>query len=982
MSFQGSRIYVKSGLFLILVISLAGTANADANQLVYYNWCEDAGNTVVDNSGYRNNGINYGSTVYVLPTGQTARHFNGQNRIIIPGNEQLSFTDPHITFGVFFRYNSSNPARNTYLVSKDNNTFKIGIDHTSSTITYNIYADGHVISGSSTGRIQPDKDYEAFVTYNGSRAQLYINGVANGTGADYTAAALGPGYITDNWTIGSSPDAMYGLNGTVYAFYLYNKTLAPSEILNLYAGDLRSIKHLNKPGGIALSWDDTGHIRTCYQHLPIFEQYDATCTINVNKIYNRQIPTEILVYELNALNAAGWEVAAHGYNHTDSRFFLNNNTPAELLDQEIFPNIIEITRYYYPVYTLAYPYSSRNATTDAAVAPYFRTLRTRAPSIINGNVNETVLAYYNWDDTQLLYGIEIDDLSGGASLQSLENGIDYAIKTGSVLVLYGHTIAPNVTTSYQTSTSRLDFILNYTSQNGGAFYHMGDLGNSAWVRPPRFSDVTANFTVSTNILMAGKNVTFTGYSTNQTTELLDFGDGSPVSSTANVTHNYTTPGTYTVNLTVANDVSTDSMLKTITVIEPAAPVASFTSNCTTGPQPLNVAFNDTSSGLPASWSWNFGDGNKSMDRNPVYTYSNAGTYSVTLTVANEFGSNSAQKVNYITVLLQLPSANFSSNITSGNVPLTIQFCDTSTGLPASWDWNFGDGSTSTEQNPSHTYLSAGTYNVNLTVINSDGTASKTATITVLEETGSEGSDSGGGNSGGGGGKSGSSGSGGAGGSPEPARNVEVKELSQAFITNGNPVMFNFSKEATNIVYLSFDSKKTAGKTTAIVEMLKDKSILTSDEPEGEVYGYLNIWVGNAGYATEKNIENSVVCFKVERFWIDDKEIDQCSITLNRYGDKKWNKLPTILLREDDRYVYFTAETPGFSPFAITGRATVKETITEILPVSDTHNLEQNGITQSEAKNEPEKSMPGFEAIYCIIGMLVVFMKRRLQENKL
>lgn len=977
-------LYVKYGIFLILMISLAGTAHANTNQLVYYNWCEDAESTIIDNSGHGNNGINYGSTIYILPTGQTARHFNGQNRITIPNNEQLTFTDPHITFGVFFRYNSSNPARNTYLVSKGNNAFRIRIDHTTSLVTYDIYADGRVISGSSGNRIQPNKDYEAFVTYDGSHAQLYLNGVANGTGVDYTATALGPGYITDDWTIGSSPDATYGLNGTVYAFYLYNRTLTPSEILDIYAGDLRSIKHLDKPGGIALSWDDTGHIHTCYQYLSMFQKYNATCTMNTNKIYNRQIPTETLVYELNALNAAGWEIAAHGYNHENSVQFLSGNTSVEFLDQEIFPNIIEITRYGYPVYTLAYPYSARNAATDAAVSPYFRTLRTRTPSIVNGNINQTTLAYYNWDDTQLLYGVEIDDLSGGVSLESIENGIDYAIKSGSVLVLYGHTITPTVTTSYQTSTSRLEFILNYTSQNGGAFYHMGDLGNSAWVQLPRFSNVTANFTVSTNSLMAGKSVTFVGCSINQTTELLDFGDGSPTSSTANVTHTYTTPGIYTANLTVANDVFTHSMLKTITVIEPAAPVASFTSNCTTGLRPLSVAFNDTSSGLPTSWSWDFGDGSKSTAQNPVHEYSNAGTYSVTLAVVNEIGQNSTQKVNYITVLLHPPSANFSSNTTSGNAPLTVQFKDTSTGSPASWNWNFGDGYTSTEQNPSHTYLSAGTYIVNLAASNADGTTSKTATITVLEGSSSGGSDNGGsdnggsdnGGSGGKSGSGGSSGGGGAGGSPEPAKNVEVKELSQAFITNGNPVKFDFPKNATAIVYLSFDSKKTAGKTTTIVEMLKTKSTLTPDEPEGEVYNYLNIWVGNAGYATEKNIENAVVCFKVEKSWIRDNEIDQPSIILNRYSDKKWNKLPTTLLSEDNNYLYFTAETPGFSPFAITGKAAAKEIITEILPLPDTRDSEQNESTQSEVEKKPEKSMPGFETVYCITGLLGVFLYKR------
>ncbi len=122
---------------------------------------------------------------------------------------------------------------------------------------------------------------------------------------------------------------------------------------------------------------------------------------------------------------------------------------------------------------------------DAILTPYFRTLRTRAPDLVNGNVNETTLAYYKWDNAQLLYGIEIDDWSG-ASLQSIEHGIDHAIETGTVLVLYGHQITPNVTISYETSTSRLESILDYTKRNGGVFYHMGDLGNSSWVPPSDF----------------------------------------------------------------------------------------------------------------------------------------------------------------------------------------------------------------------------------------------------------------------------------------------------------------------------------------------------------------------------------------------------------------------------------------------------------------------------------------------------------------
>jgi len=791
-------------------------------------------------------------------------------------------------------------------------------DHTNSRIEYEICADGHPISGYSECQIEPDEDYESIVTYDGSHAQLYINGIASGKGVDYTATALGSSYNTDSWTIGSSPNTGNGLNGTIYAFYVYDRALNSSEVLDLYVNDIHSIRDSNRPGGIALSWDDTGHIDTCYKHLSIFQKYNATCTMNVNKISNREIATETLVNELDVLHAAGWEISAHGYNHTDSALFLINNTPTVWLEQEIFPNIVEVTRYGYPIYSLAYPFSNRTLNSDRILAPYFRTLRTGVPSIINNNVNQTPLAYYDWDDSRLVYGVEIDE-SRNISLESIEYGIDYAVATGNVLVLYGHTITPNVTAQYQTSTERLDAILNYTYQHGGAFYLMGDLGNSSWVRPARFSDVTANFTVSTDTsastdtVFVGRNVTFVDSSINQTTELLDFGDGSPTSTTANVNHTYTTPGNCTANLTVANDVSSRSMLKTITVIEPVVPTANFTSNCTTGLEPLSIEFKDLSTGIPASWSWDFGDGNTSRDQNPVHEYSNVGTYNVTLTVANDYGSNYTQKVNYITVLSHSPSANFYSNVTSGTVPLTVQFCDTSAGSPDSWNWNFGDGYTLSEQNPVHTYYSTGTFEVNLKVSNKYANSSKTTTITVEEE-----SDSGGRSSGG------SGGGGGASGSPELAKNVEVKELSQVFITNGNPITFDFPRNATAVVYLSFDSKKTAGKTTAIVEMLKNQSILTPEASEGEVYSYLNIWVGNSGYATEENIGSAIVCFKVKKSWIDGNNIDQSSIILNRYSDRKWSELPTTLLREDDRYLYFTSETPGFSPFAITAKRIVVE----------------------------------------------------------
>ncbi|MGV8077494.1 MAG: PGF-pre-PGF domain-containing protein, partial [Methanosarcina sp.] len=180
------------------------------------------------------------------------------------------------------------------------------------------------------------------------------------------------------------------------------------------------------------------------------------------------------------------------------------------------------------------------------------------------------------------------------------------------------------------------------------------------------------------------------------------------------------------------------------------------------------------------------------------------------------------------------------------------------------------------------------------------------------------------------------------------------------------------------------------KTTTIVEMLKNKSTLTPDAPAGEVYNYMNIWVGNGGYGSdEDNLENAVVCFKVEKSWLQEKGIDQSSISLNRYNDKKWNELPTTLLREDNTYLYFTAETPGFSPFAITGNVAAKESGTEIHPETG-GSKENTGSTPEDLEQQPGKEdntstpekesngtgIPGFEMIYGIAGLLTVFLHKR------
>ncbi len=169
---------------------------------------------------------------------------------------------------------------------------------------------------------------------------------------------------------------------------------------------------------------------------------------------------------------------------------------------------------------------------------------------------------------------------------------------------------------------------------------------------------------------------------------------------------------------------------------PARPVANFTGTPTSGLKPLNVQFTDTSTNVPTSWTWNFGDGTPtSALKNPSHVYANAGSYTVTLTATNVAGSDIETKTNYITVSNPLPPvANFSGTPRNGTAPLTVQFTDTSTNAPTSWAWDFDNNGTvdSTAKNPGHVYANPGTYGVKLTVSNSLGSdvETKTGYITV------------------------------------------------------------------------------------------------------------------------------------------------------------------------------------------------------------------------------------------------------------
>ena len=156
---------------------------------------------------------------------------------------------------------------------------------------------------------------------------------------------------------------------------------------------------------------------------------------------------------------------------------------------------------------------------------------------------------------------------------------------------------------------------------------------------------------------------------------------------------------------------------------PSPPTADFSATPTSGSAPLPVDFTDLSTGSPTSWLWNFGDGETSTDQNPSHTYLAADSYTVSLTAGNAGGSDTESKPDYVVLLG--PTAGFSATPTTGTEPLGVAFTDTSAGAPTDWMWSFGDGGTSTAQNPGHTYNSPGCFTVSLTASNAGGADTET-----------------------------------------------------------------------------------------------------------------------------------------------------------------------------------------------------------------------------------------------------------------
>jgi PKD repeat protein len=180
------------------------------------------------------------------------------------------------------------------------------------------------------------------------------------------------------------------------------------------------------------------------------------------------------------------------------------------------------------------------------------------------------------------------------------------------------------------------------------------------------------------------------------------------------------------NIRVQNRVATPVPTSTPSV---ARPIAAFVQDVTTGNAPLTVRFTNQSQGQISSFLWFFGDGSTSTEQNPVHTYTRAGIYTITLQVTGPGGTSNVSRQITVTGI-NPPVAAFTVDRVSGPAPLTVQFTNRSTGNITAYNWDFGDGNTSTLISPTHTFTTVGSYNVILQVTGQGGVSTVVRQITV------------------------------------------------------------------------------------------------------------------------------------------------------------------------------------------------------------------------------------------------------------
>ena len=250
---------------------------------------------------------------------------------------------------------------------------------------------------------------------------------------------------------------------------------------------------------------------------------------------------------------------------------------------------------------------------------------------------------------------------------------------------------------------------------------------------------TAAFSLSSSTAQEGGNISFVDESVPGWDPIINwtwsFGDGG-ISYESSVVHNYVHDGTFTVTLTVRDSDGIANSTSHQVKITDIAPLASFVFAPIDPIEGTTVTFNDTSysyDGLTA-WLWDLGDGNSSTSKNITHVFAQNGSYSVKLKVWEADG-NTSEMTKVVNVSDSSILADFWFAPLEPIEGTQVAFHDNSSGYDAIvyWHWDFGDGNSSNGKDVTHIYSQNGTYQVNLSIRDQDGTeANVTFPITISD----------------------------------------------------------------------------------------------------------------------------------------------------------------------------------------------------------------------------------------------------------
>ncbi|MEA3447209.1 MAG: PKD domain-containing protein [Bacteroidota bacterium] len=244
-------------------------------------------------------------------------------------------------------------------------------------------------------------------------------------------------------------------------------------------------------------------------------------------------------------------------------------------------------------------------------------------------------------------------------------------------------------------------------------------------------ELNTSFSLTSDTVCSGNNLPITNTSTGAYYYQWTFGTNDTITD-ENPAYSYSTPGNYEINLTAYSQDSLCVEIYTDTIFVDNVQAYFVKDTSIACSVPFEVAFSDSSTNA-ISWQWDFGDGNTSNQQNDTNIYINEGEYQVNLSVTSPAGCTSTYSDS---VIIDFPDVVFDMDTTMGCIPLTVNFSENSSSISpiVDWNWDFGDGDTSTLPNPSHTYNTDGNMFVYLQVTDSLGCSNTDSLLITTGDT--------------------------------------------------------------------------------------------------------------------------------------------------------------------------------------------------------------------------------------------------------